>query len=167
MFDEYGGGTNMRRRDEHFLVLKSMYDASGSTRAVFSNDNRVHKMHIRSGSIFTSCSKPTEEEAINRCVFVNLDGLSDSKDSMAYENELGGDQRNDLSSFIIIASMRATWPMYMKHYNIAIKNVYNYTANNQGGQEKLCSRSGRMGVIPGDRGRQGGSPGNQQRMVGQ
>lgn len=131
MFDEYGGGTNMRRRDEHFLVLKSMYDASGSTRAVFSNDNRVHKMHIRSGSIFTSCSKPTEEEAINRCVFVNLDGLSDSKDSMAYENELGGDQRNDLSSFIIIASMRATWPMYMKHYNVAIKNVYNYTANNR------------------------------------
>ena len=131
MFDEYGGGTNIRSREEHFLVLKSMYDASGSTRAVFSNDNKVHKMNIRSGSIFTSCIKPSEEEAINRCVFVNLDGLSDGKDSMEYEYQLGGDMRKELSSFILIAIMHGTWAKFMKHYNITVRYCYNYTRNNR------------------------------------
>lgn len=119
MFDEYGGSINAARHQQQFLVLKSMYDGSSTTYAKFSNDNETWKLLIRSGSIFTSCIPVTEAEGVERCVYIDMTGVSTNKDSSLFSRELQGAERRLLSPFAAGCACEMDYPTWRKYYHEA------------------------------------------------
>lgn len=121
LFDEYG--SNWKHNDEHYITLKSLFDASGRTMASFSNDNKTRKLNVRSGSIFTACNKEQREEGVNRCVYVNMDGVSDDKDSKEFEILYQGLGRRDMCAFLPYAIVRSHYNEWVKAYDEAYEKV--------------------------------------------
>lgn len=121
LFDEYGA--NWKHNDEHYVTLKSLFDASGKTTAKFSNDNQTKKLNVRSGSIFTACNKESREEGVNRCVYLNMDGVSDSKDSKEFERLYQGLGRRDMGAFLPFAIIRSSYQDWAKAYDEAYEKV--------------------------------------------
>lgn len=123
MFDEYGSGSNARKREEHFLTLKSMFDASGLTMAKFSNDDQITRLAVRSGSMFTACNKETQEEAVNRCVYVCMDGVSSHKDSKEFERLYQGFGRRDMAAFLPMCILRTEYKQWINAYDEAYEQI--------------------------------------------
>ena len=121
MFDEYG--SNSKHNDEHYVTLKSLFDASGRTMARFSNDNRTRKLNVKSGSIFTACNKEQREEGVNRCVYIDMDGVSDANDAKEFERLFQGLGRRDMGAFLPLSITRTTYRewsvLYDEAYEVA------------------------------------------------
>lgn len=123
MFDEYGSISNAKIRQDHFLTLKSLFDGSGATKAKFSNDNAVWRTQVRSGSMFTACNKETQEEAVNRCVYICMDGVSTRKDSKEFERLYQGFGRRDMAAFLPMCILRTEYSQWIKAYDEAYELV--------------------------------------------
>lgn len=116
LFDEYGGTTNASKHQQHFLILKSMYDGSSTTYAKFTNDADTWKLNIRSGSIFTSCNPVTEAEGVERCAYVEMTGISQRKNASEYQEEFQGLERRMLSPFGIGCALEMNYETFKALY---------------------------------------------------
>ena len=115
IFDEYGGHNGVDRA-RHFQKLKAFYDASSRTRAYKDNTNDVDSLDVNSGTIMTACSREVEPEAVNRCVYINMDGVKQSKSSMDWAKEFQGSSIHDLSPFIINAIIYSDYEKWRYAY---------------------------------------------------
>lgn len=87
-FDEYGTARDNKSRETHFQVLKGLYDGVGKTMARKTNDNQVWRLDVSSGTIFASVDKDNREEAINRCVYIDMAGVKDrNADALRFQAE--------------------------------------------------------------------------------
>lgn len=118
LIDEY-----VANNTSHFYMLKATFHATKSVKAQYTNNLKTRQVPIRSGSILTSCARPTQEEAVNRCVYADLDGLSRRKDSKAFNDEFEGGNRNYLSALIMIAITRLDYPTWDKFFRQAYDEI--------------------------------------------
>jgi len=116
LLDEYGGKTETQQK-EHFHVLKSLYDASGRLRGVKDNSDRTDLSQINSGTIITSCNTEVQQEAINRCVYICMDGVKSDEQSREWSIDFQGRAMPDLSAFILMCAVRANFAHYEKIYD--------------------------------------------------
>lgn len=118
-FDEYGTSRDNKNREAHFQQLKGLFDGVGKTMARKTNDNQVHRMNIGSGSMFASVDKDSREEALNRCVYVDMNGLKGTtpEETSTFQSEfmsLAG--LEELSAFALHIVYETTWSMWIKEF---------------------------------------------------
>lgn len=119
IFDEFDATS-----DKHFHILKAMFDGSGDIKAAYTNDNQIRKIPVRSGCMLTSCARPSQPEAVNRCVYVDVNGLSERKEAQygrqAYRDTFSQDNMSDLCAFVLMMIMHLTY----KEWDDAFKDAY-------------------------------------------
>lgn len=118
-FDEYGMNRDGKSREQHFQVLKGLFDGVGKTMARKTNDNQVHRMDIGSGSIFASVDKENREEAINRCVYIDMNGIKDTSEGaiLRFQKEFMSPRGlSELSSFALQMVYSLSYNEWLKEY---------------------------------------------------
>jgi len=130
MFDEFGS-SNAKDTFRQFLILKSMFDATGKEMAKHTNDMQTHRIPIRSGSMFTACDRITEAEGVNRCVYANLSGLSQRKDGKEYLKRYGGSKRQLLSAFIIMVITHIDYKTWDANFHKAYDEILDENIENR------------------------------------
>lgn len=113
-FDEYRS-----HRKDHYEMLKNFYEGAGKAMGKKTNDAQIHRMEIGSGSIFAAVNKDTEPEAINRCTYIDMNGIkkndpgAESKFQREFMSEHG---LAELSSFALHIVCGKTWQQFLAEY---------------------------------------------------
>lgn len=118
-FDEYGTNKDNRSREQHFQILKGLFDGVGKTMARKTNDDQVHRMDIGSGSIFASVDKDNREEALNRCVYIDMNGVKDTSPGaiQLFQKEFMSPKGlEELSSFMMHVVLEKEYREFVQHY---------------------------------------------------
>jgi hypothetical protein len=113
-FDEYRS-----HRKEHYEMLKNFYEGAGKAMARKTNDAQIHRMEIGSGSIFAAVNKDSEGEAINRCVYIDMNGVkrTDPGAESSFQKEFMSEQGlGELSAFALHIVCEKTWTQFITEY---------------------------------------------------
>ncbi|HNX37048.1 MAG TPA: BT4734/BF3469 family protein [Candidatus Cloacimonadota bacterium] len=119
-FDEYGTARDGKTRDTHFQLLKGLFDGVGKTMARKTNDNQVHRMEIASGTMFASVDKENREEAVNRCIYVDMNGVKDTSPQAIGEFQrefMSPTGLQELSAFALHIVYETSWEQWWAAYN--------------------------------------------------
>lgn len=125
-FDEYGTARDGKMRDVHFQLLKGLFDGVGKTMARKTNDNQVHRMEIASGTIFASVDKENREEAVNRCVYVDMNGVKDTSTEAitTFQKEfMSPTGLQELSAFALHVVYETTWEQWWIAYRKYVQYI--------------------------------------------
>ncbi|MCK9436502.1 MAG: hypothetical protein M0Q12_04755 [Synergistaceae bacterium] len=113
-FDEYRSS-----RKDHYEMLKNFYEGAGKAMGKKTNDAQIHRMEISSGSMFASVNKDTEPEAINRCAYIDMNGIKPNAPGaeIKFQREFMSENGlMELSSFAMHIACEKTWQQYIKEY---------------------------------------------------
>jgi hypothetical protein len=108
-FDEY----NEKYRE----FIKAMYDAYGSKKASFTNDNQTRHTEVNGSSIFSRRWIPVSAEAIIRCCYIDLNGLKITTDNKLFTSLY--DNREDLTSLALGLAASLSWDKFKEEYELA------------------------------------------------
>lgn len=126
MLDEYSGNNSKRASTsqvKQYTLLKSLYDATESHTAKFSNDNRTQSLKVTGGCVVTACIPPKEAEAIERCVYVNLDGVAKMENRNMFHKEFLNNQWTKLSTFGLACVLEYKYDEFEKEYDKAFSEL--------------------------------------------
>jgi hypothetical protein len=113
-FDEY-----RNNRKDHYEMLKNFYEGAGKAMGMKTNDARIHRMEIGSGSIFAAVNKDSEAEAINRCAYIDMNNVksNDPGAETIFQKEFMSEQGlSELSAFILHVVCEKTWVQFLIEY---------------------------------------------------
>lgn len=110
-FDEY--------TKNHYRLVKNIFEGAGTLRAKKTTDAQVDRMDIDAGAILAAVNRDTEGEAINRCVYINMNNVkstevgAESEFNREFMSEKG---LSEISSFIMHIICERTWIQYLAEF---------------------------------------------------
>lgn len=110
-FDEY--------TKDHYHLVKNIFEGAGDLRAKKTNDSQVSRSDIDGGAMFASVNRDTEGEAINRCVYINMNDVknTDPGAATAFMQEFISEHGlSEISSFIMHVICERSWMQFLSEY---------------------------------------------------
>lgn len=110
-YDEYSS--------KYYPLVKNFFEASGMVRGNKTSDSTVNMSKVTGGVMFAAVNRETQGEAVNRCVYINMNDVKNTGVGAAslFDREFVQEHgQSEISSFIMHVICERTWMQFLSEY---------------------------------------------------